>query len=219
MIYQQPGLGKAGIPALRGTVFIYEILPFHLCQRHVGLVLCYGLQGIVSAVFNLLRRLHPSKHIPLNGIHIWRTTSKVVVTAAVHDVVLAYVVLIVTAAFFIVRVIEIRQAQGVREFMACGADGAHGGASGASQFRCTEVSDKILPAHLPEIGRPRLMRPYGLFRGPFSFVVAGVIEQDHVYVTVVVGIIIVDAYLVAHQFIRLQDCLRDRPSVTVIICR
>ena len=61
------------------------------------------------------------------------------------------------------------------------------------------------------------MRPDGLRSRAFCFIVAGIVEQDHVYVTVVVGIVIVNVDLVLEELVCLKDGLVYRTAGTVII--
>ena len=78
------------------------------------------------------------------------------------------------------------------EFVAEGAYAAHGGAFLPAEFGCAGVTAEthaVVAAGVALIEAVS-MRPYGFGRGAFGFIIAGIVEENVVYVTVVVAVVI-----------------------------
>ena len=112
----------------------------------------------------------------------------------------------VLSILFIVGVVEVRQAQGMAEFVASGADTAHIHTFNPLEFGGYEILRQLeaVEGGIPGFGRGRtlhipLVRPEGILMGAFGLVVTGIIDDDHIYLPVVVGVVLGKVHAAVQQ--------------------
>ena len=187
-----------GIPSLAAARFEHEILATDRRVEFVGIISggagsVDGMQAYGTRCRQEGNGREPPDLIEFFCIEIGRSRRIDIVGSRGHQVEFVHAGRF--AVRRIIRVVKIRQAERMREFVAGSADRAHRGPGSPLQFRRAEIAVQLdivkSPAAVIDVVAGMQipgMRPDGIGRSLLRFVIAGIIEHDEIHdpVTIIV---------------------------------